>query len=201
MQLRLGDRERDHDLDLGIAARELALDRGLEQSADLGLVELGLEHAEAHTAGPEHRVRLTPLLRSVEERLIALVEAVGGLTHEQLLDVGEELVQRRVEQAHRDGESVHRFEDADEVGPLQVLERPECSGFFGLVRREDEPLHDWQTVTEEHVLRPAQPDAFGPEAARDLAVVRQVGVGAHAEPTELVGPRRGSRRTVRTARG
>ncbi len=60
---------------------------------------------------------------------------------------------------------------------------------FGFVLGEDEALDQRQPVTEEHVLRAAQPDPLGAEPPRDLRVVRKVGVGAHAQATELVGPR------------
>ena len=59
---------------------------------------------------------------------------------------------------------------------------------LGFVGGEDEALHEVQPVAEEHVLRAAQADALGAEVARHLRVVRQVGVGAHPERAELVGP-------------
>ena len=70
-----------------------------------------------------------------------------SVLHQQLLDVGEELVQRRVEQPDGDGQPVHRFEDALEVGALelgQLLERGPFSS--ASVGGEDEPLHDGQPV-------------------------------------------------------
>ena len=42
----------------------------------------------------------------------------------ELLDVGEELVQRRVEQADGDGQAVHRLEDALEVGRAAASRAP-----------------------------------------------------------------------------
>ena len=41
---------------------------------------------------------------------------------------------------------------------------------------------------EEHMLGAAQPNAFGAELARHARIVRRVGVGAHAQLAELVGP-------------
>ena len=136
----------------------------------------------------EHRVRLAPGLRGTQELATFVVELALGVADEQLLDVGEELVQRRVEQADGDGQAVHRLEDALEVGALELLELVERGLLGRFVGREDEALDDRQPVAEEHVLGAAEPDALGAEAARHLRVVREVGVGAHAERAELVGP-------------
>ena len=53
----------------------------------------------------------------------------------------------------------------------------------------DHRLHrGWRSVRHEHVLGAAQADALGAELARLARVLGRVGVGAHAEPAELVGP-------------
>ena len=66
---------------------------------------------------------------------------------------------------------------------------------------EDEPLHQREAITEEHVLGAAEADALGAEATRHLGVVREVGVGAHPHPPERVGPREdGLERTARVGR-
>ena len=109
-------------------------------------------------------------------------------------------MQRRVEQTDGDGQAVHRLEDAHEVGALELRELVERGLLLGRVVGEDEALHERQPVAEEHVLGAAEPDALGAELARHLRVVREVGVGAHPQPAELVGPLRGSRRTARWAR-
>ena len=100
---------------------------------------------------------------------LGLGQPLLRLLDDQLLVVGQELVQRRVEQADGDGQAVHRLEDADEVALLlraQLLER----GVFlvGGVG-EDHALHDRQAVAEEHVLGAAQADALGAELARRFA--------------------------------
>ena len=43
-------------------------------------------------------------------------------------------------------------------------------------------------VGREHVLRAAQPDALGAKLARASRALGVVGVGAHAQPAQLVGP-------------
>ena len=120
---------------------------------------------------------------------------------EQLLDVGEELVQRRVEQPDGDGQAVHRLEDALEVGALQLLELVERGVLLGRVGGEDEPLHERQPVAEEHVLGAAEADALGAEArAPPRASCGQVGVGAHLHARGTRRPSRGRSRTDRSAR-
>ena len=163
--------------------------RGFEDRLRLHAVQTGLEDAEAHSACAEHRVGLTPLLRGGEQHATFVVELAERVLHEQLLDVGEELVQRRVEQPDGDGQPVHRLEDALEVGALelgQLLERAAFSSASSAARMNRCTMR--QAVAEEHVLGAAQPDAFGTESPCDQRVLGQVGVGAHLEHAQLVGP-------------
>ena len=84
-----------------------------------------------------------------------------------LAAVRKELVQRRIEQPDVDREAVHRLEDCLEVRALhrqQLRERAAPSTF---VARDDHLAHRVDAIAlEEHVLRAAEPDAFGAEAAR-----------------------------------
>ena len=130
----------------------------------------------------QHGVELVPLLGRLEQRLLLGVEPDGRLLDGELAGVGEEFVQRRVEQAHRHRQPVHRLEDLDEVGALgdaQLLE----GGVLGRgVLGEDHPAHDGQAVLgDEHVLGPAQADALGPHAPAVGGVGAVVGVGPHLE--------------------
>jgi len=74
------------------------------------------------------------------------------------------------------------------VGALQRLELLERGLLLFLGVGQDEPLHQRQSVPEEHVLGPAQPDPLRPELPRLLGVLGEVGVRPHAEPAELVRP-------------
>ena len=100
-------------------------------------------------------------------------------------------MQRRVEEAHRDGQAVHGVEDLEEVG---LLGRPQLLERGRLLLRgvgEDHRPHDRQAVlAEEHVLGAAQADALGAEVAGDLGVLAGVGVGPHGELAlpDAVGP-------------
>ena len=130
----------------------------------------------------------------------ASLEALLGLLDDQLLVIGQELVQRRVEQPHGDGQAVHRVEDADEVGFLLRAQLLERGVFVGFVVGEDHALHDRQPVAEEHVLGAAQADALGAELAGALRVFGEIGVRAHPQAPVADRPNRGSCRSGRWAR-
>ena len=170
LQLGLAHDQRDHDLDDRVAALLLARDRGLHQRAHLHAVEAGLQNAEAHAARAQHRVRLPPELGRAQQLRLRVAEPFLRLLDEQLLDVGEELVQRGVEQPHRDRQAVHRLEDPDEVGLLLRAQLLECGVFVGGVVGEDHALHDREPVAEEHVLGAAEADALRAELPRALRV-------------------------------
>ena len=109
LELALVVDERDHDLEVGHLARALA--HGLGRAHDrphLHLVDLGIEDPQPHAARAEHRVDLLQRPRAVALR--ALGQVVG---------IGQELVQRRVEQADGDRQALHRLEDPLEVALLQ----------------------------------------------------------------------------------
>ena len=116
-------------------------------------------------------------------------DALGDDTLEDLVVVGHELVQRRVDQADDDRQAIHRLKEARKVGPLEgqqlVQSRGAALGGLG----EDHALYDGQALLfEEHVLGAAETDALSAEAAGALGVGRVVGVGPHLEATDLVGP-------------
>ena len=134
-----------------------------------------------------------------------------GDLDELLLEVGQELVQRRVDQPDDDRQAVHRPEDALEVALLERLElghrgveaadrlgvvvaqrlagRLPGLGPGGLARDEDRVTHDLQSLAlAEHVLGAAQPDALRPVAAGLGGLLGLVGVGPDPHPADLVGP-------------
>ena len=191
-QLGPGHRERDHDLDDRVPAVGHPLAGRLHQGAHLHGVEPGLDHPEPHAARPEHRVGLLPGERGLVEAPLLGVEADGGFLVGQLLGGGQELVQGRVEQAHRDRQPVHGGEDGDEVLALDEAQLLERLGLLGRRVGQDHAAHDGQAVlAEEHVLGAAQPDALGTELARVGGVVAGVGVGPDGEVAlaDVVGPR------------
>ena len=98
-------------------------------------------------------------------------------------------MQGRVQRANRDRVAVHRPEDPLEVTALHREQLGQ--GRAPLVQRfrQDHLAHRQDAVTlEEHVLGAAQPDPLRPELPRALGVVRRVGVGAHPQSAEVIGP-------------
>ena len=96
---------------------------------------------------------------------------VPGHVLERLAAVGQELVERRIEQAHGDREALHGLEDAFEVGLLHGEQALEGALALGGVRRQDHPpdQHD-PVLGEEHVLGAAQADPLGAQGARGAGV-------------------------------
>ena len=170
--------ERVHDLDERRLSR-LVLDgfRRADDRAHLHLVDLRELQPEPAAARAEHRVRLLELLDPFPHLLRSFFRR------------GQELVQRRVEQPDRDRESRHRLEDPLEVGLLHRQQPVERAAAALLVARHDHLLHDGQPlVAEEHVLGAAEADPLRAELARADRVLRCVGVRAHLQLTNVVGP-------------
>ena len=102
--------------------------------------------------------------------------------------VGQELVQRRIEQPDRHRQARHRLEDPLEVLLLERQQPLECGAAPTLAVGEDHLLHDRQAVAEEHVLGAAETDPLRAELACTCRVLGVVGVGTHLEPPLGVGP-------------
>ena len=182
VQLLTSDGQRNHHLDDRVLAALAQVGGRLHQGAHLHAVELRLDDAEADTTGADHRVVLGPRLGGGEHLLLVVVEAGRRLLDVQLLDRGQEFVQRRVEQADRHRQAIHRFEHLLEVGALDVEQLGERLVLFVGRRRQDHLAHDREPVGgQEHVLGAAQADALGAETAGVSGVLTGVGVGADTE--------------------
>ena len=194
LELALVVDQRDHHLEVGRHPRALAhgLGRG-EDRIGLHPVDLGVEDPEAHPARAEHRVdlleRLDALPRALEHRQV--IRALSARPLDVLLDlrlVRQELVQRRIEQADGHRKAGHRVEEPFEVGLLQRPQDLQAALATLAVLGQDHVGHQRLTLAEEHVLRPAQPDALRAEGPRLLGVLGRVGVGPHAHQPRGVGP-------------
>ncbi len=111
------------------------------------------------------------------------------LGHFRLSDrfVGQELVQRRIQQADRHRLAGHGPEQA---GEIVALERQHLGqGLFAILAivGHDHLAH-FGDVIEEHVLGPAQADALGAERHGGRGLFGQIGVGADAQLAMLLGP-------------
>ena len=183
--------ERDHDLGVRVAAGLEALDGGLGDGAHLELDEARHGQQQADPAQAEHRVGLVALAHHGQELLVGRVQltalAVHGHLDAQLGQVRQELVQRRVDEAHRHGLAVHRLEHLDEVALLQRQEGGQGGLALGVGGGQDEVLDELLALAQEHVLGAAQAHTLGAAVDGVAGVVGGVGVGAHLQAADRIG--------------
>ena len=181
--------QRVHDLgDGGLGRGLFHLQRRLEDGADLHLIDFRIGDAQPATPVAEHGIGLVQFLRPALQ-----LGGVEALRDRQRIDlgvgVGDELVQRRVEQAHGDRQAGHDGEQFNEIGLLERRDLRQRQTAAGLVIGQDHLAHGGDAgVVEEHVLGPAQADTLGPEATSRLRIQRRLGIGAHLQASDLVGP-------------
>ena len=95
----------------------------------------------------------------------------------------------RIEQPDRDRHAPHDREQFPEIGPLHRQKPVEGGAALLLAPGEDHLLHDRNARgLEEHVLRPAEPEAVRAEPLRRLGLAGRVGVGAHRHVALGIGP-------------
>ena len=184
-------RQRDHDLDLGVATGLPTLDHRFEQGSGLHPVQIRTDVGEPHPPGTDHRIGLSPVTGRFEQAETLVVELAQRLGDDQVLHVGQELVQRGVEEAHRDRQPVHGLEDPDEVLPLSLRQLLEGLGLGRLGLGQDHRPYDRQAIRcQEHVLGATQPDPHRSGLACDSCVPGGVGIRTHAQGVggNLVGP-------------
>jgi len=119
---------------------------------------------------------------------VGLVAFQGDLDR-QVGEVGEELVQRRVDRANRHRQAVHRRQDFHEVAGLKRLQGGQRTPAVLVGLGQDEVLDQLAALTEEHVLSADQADPLGTEPAGPGGVGAGVRVGQHAQPAPAVGVR------------
>ena len=189
--------QRDHDLGNDLRSFLVQAARGLDDRARLHLGDFRVGDPEADTAMAEHRVELVQLLDAGEQLFLVvelLAARAGGLepgdVDHQVLALGQELVQRRVDRPDRHRFAAHALEDAVEVVALQRQQFVQRLAAVGLVVGQDHLLDDRDApLAEEHVLGAAQADAARAERVGELRLILEIGVGADAKGAVVVGPR------------
>ena len=189
LKLFLVDGQRDHDLRMDLHSGLGADAGGFDDGADLHVQNLRIGDGQTTASVSEHGVGLVKLLHPEFDLLKGDADLVGQLTL-FILHMGNELMQGGVDEADRDGETVHGLEDSGEVVPLEGKK---------LIQRGDSLLHvvgddhllDGQAAflgIEEHVLGPAEAYPFGAQLDGLTGIVGRVGVGPDPEAADLVGP-------------
>ena len=164
------------------------LDRRLEDGAGLHLDDLGIAHEQPRAALAEHRVELAER-GDAAAQLATLTPMLGGDLADELLAMRQELVQRRIEQADGHRQPRHDLEQLDEILALRRQQLGERRAAPFRILGEDHLAHGEDALLlEEHVLGAAEPDAFGAEGARLARIGRRIGIGAHLQAAEAVGP-------------
>ena len=114
---------------------------------------------------------------------------LGGDLADDLIAMRQELMQRRIEQADGHGKPRHDLEQLDEVLALRRQQLGERLAAPLLILGEDHLAHgEDAALLEEHMLGAAKPDALGAEGERLARIGRRIGIGAHFQPAEAVGP-------------
>ena len=186
----------DHDLRLHVNVLLLERDGGLDDGPHLHLDDLGEKQPKANATQAEHRVLLAHALDRAQQRLLRLQLLLRRLLHthgrhfdQLLVVVGQEFVQRRVDQPDDDRQTVHLLEDADEIRALERQQLAQPLAALFLVRGQDHLLHERQPLLlHEHVLGAAEADPLRAVIAGNLGIARVVGVGPDPEPAAGIGP-------------
>ena len=106
-----------------------------------------------------------------------------------IIDLGQELVQRRIQETDRYGTALHGLVDPDEVFPLHGQDLHQGLAALVLGGGKDHFTDSLDTVClEEHMLGTAQADAFGAEAESDFRVMRRIGIGADLQVADSICP-------------
>ena len=164
--------------------------RGLEDRASLHFRDLRIGDAEPAAAMPQHRVRLA-------QRFLDDATQLGPSECPAFARAACSLRRRAGRNSCSGGSSSRIVTGSPSIASKIPSKSARCIGqqlgeratASALVARHDHLAHRGDAVAlEEHVLRAAQPDALGAEAARDARVVRRVGVRAHPEAAHVVGP-------------
>ena len=191
LQLLDGAHHRDHDLGDGVAALLDALGGGFGDGPHLELDQARDGQAEPDAPQAEHGVLLLQAPDGGQQALGLLVHLARGPGHRgphgQLGEVGQELVQRWVDQAHGDGQPVHLLEDGVEIGSLQGQEGVEGGLALLVGLGQDQLLDQLAPLAQEHVLGAGQADTLGPVQPCPAGVLGHVGIGPNEQPAAGVG--------------
>ena len=174
----------------GVAARLDPVGGGLEDRPGLHGEQAGDDDARAaRRAGPAsgsaRAAAARPRAAAAGACRACRATSASGHLDRQLGEVGQELVQRRVDQPDRDRQPVHRLEDLDEVVALQRQQR----GERGLLRRpRPRPGSGCSTSSRRSPRNMCsvrhRPMPCGAEPAGAGGVLGGVGVGAHPQPAD-----------------
>ena len=182
-------RQRDHDLgnDVPIGMALLDGDGSLDDRVRLHDGDLGIGDGETAAAVTHHGVELVQVCDDLLDLRDRLVLRLGERLDVRLVR-GNELMERRIEEADGDGIAAQRLEETLEVCLLHGLDLGERSlALLDRVGADHFAEGADPCGVEEHMLGAAKADALRAERSRLLGVLGRIRVGADAERLVLVG--------------
>ena len=137
----------------------------------------------------QHGVRLVQLFHPVTYCLRLTTPHIGRQHTDLQLLSGQKLVQRRVEQAHRDGQTIHNAKDLPKIIFLHGQNlRQRFTTLLSRVRHNHLAHRHNAVFGKKHMLGTTQANTLRPEATRDLGIMRGIGVTAYAQDAIPIGP-------------
>jgi len=183
------DDERDHDFREYRGSFLGHIAGGGNDRGYLHFEDFGIGDGEPAAAVAEHRIRFMEHFYALLDDFVADVGCFreGSLSR---FVMGNELVERRVDEADGHTESVHSLEDSLEILDLERQELGERL-FTGFDRIGDDHLADGENPflgIEEHVFGAAESYALRAELARVDRIVGCVSIGPDLDLSDFVDP-------------
>ena len=207
LELALVGDQRDHDLELrGAARRSRTASAARTIASHLHLVDLGEDDAQPHAARPQHRVGLLELAHAIERRArarrgrrAARSRAARAPRRARRGRAGTRAAAGRA--AGSSPAARHRLEQALEVAPAGAAAARPARRAASLVVGHDHRLHlGWRSAAMNMCSVRHRPMPSAPNSRARARVLGRVGVRAHAEPAQLVGPAAAPSRSARRLR-
>ena len=154
----------------------------------LHLGDFRIGNGKAHTAMAKHRVEFVQLVHPHAQRFHIGIDDCGDLG-DFVIGMRQEFMQGRIKQADGHRQPGHDLENGDKVIALhgQNLVQRLAPVFFAL--GQNHLTHSNNAVSfKEHVLGAAKTNAFSAKITRRPGIGGRIGIGAHAQPAQLVGP-------------
>ena len=154
---------------------------GAEDSPCLHLRDFGISITQTATTVTQHRVMFAKRFHTLLDILQAYAHGIRHFLL-SLQIVGNEFVQRRVEQTNGYRTTGHRLENTLKVSLLVRQNLSQCLAASFRIFRQNHLAHSLDFLTfEEHVFRTAKTDTHRSEITCDLCIVRSIGIGTYLQ--------------------
>ena len=189
IELSLEPNQRHHHLRLDLNSLFQNRHRCLENRPSLHLGDLGTNDTQSTSPETEHGVELMQFIDHLGHFCNGRSKLLGNLFLPLLVvRLGQELVQRRIEQTDASRQTIEGSENPLEI-LLLVRQQLGQSRFASILRlgQDHLPHGDDAIPFKEHMLGTAQTDPFGPKRHSVENLIGLVGVGAKPQRSILIG--------------